>query len=186
VRRSALAFGALLLLGASTACDPPWQRSALGTVHPGTVSKSIASIGSLSVGPVALIPFDQPGSDLVKPGQPVQLSFESVPGLHLIGTVKDVVPIRSAIAQKIIYHAVVEIAGADARVRPGQYVRAVVATESVPNALVVPNDAVRPDGAASYVTSADGTRLTFTPGLVGDDVTEVRGGLSEGQQVRLR
>ena len=33
---------------------------------------------------------------------------------------------------------------------------------------------------------SNGDRLPFTPGAVGDDVTEVRGGLTDGQQVRLK
>jgi hypothetical protein len=36
------------------------------------------------------------------------------------------------------------------------------------------------------VTGLDGRRLPFTPGAVGDDLTEVREGLSDGQPIRMR
>jgi multidrug efflux pump subunit AcrA (membrane-fusion protein) len=175
---------ALLLAGALTACDPPWDRSEIAVVHPGALTRNIAVIGSMATGD-ALIPFDQPGSELIAVGQPVELSFESVPGLQVTGRVKSLNPLRSNIAQKTVYHAVVSIPGNDPRLRAGQYVRAVVHQTLLPDALLVPNGAVRTDGAQSYVTDADGNRRVFTPGLVGDEETEVKGGLSSGQQVRL-
>lgn len=185
LRRSVLAACALLLMGSATACDSsPWERTEIAVVHPGSVTRTVAAIGSMSAGD-ALIPFDQPGSELVKIGQPVELSFESVPGLNLTGKVRGLNPVRSSIAQKVIYHATVDIPGDDPRLKAGQYVRAVVQLVLVPDALVVPNGAVRSEGADTFVTGPDGNRVGFTPGAVGDEETEVRDGLTNGQQVRL-
>lgn len=175
---------ALLLACALTACDPPWERSEVAVVHPGALTRNIAVIGSMATGD-ALIPFDQPGSEMITVGTPVELSFESVPGLQLTGRVKSLNPLRSNIAQKIIYHAVVSIPGNDPRLRAGQYVRAVVRQTLVSDAVLVPNGAVGMDGGQSYVIDADGERRVFTPGLVGDAETEVKSGLTSGQQVRL-
>lgn len=184
-RRWTTVVAAMLLAGTITACSLFGPPVPLGTVHQGMVSKSTVALGSLSAGPEAIVSFDQPDAHLITAGEPAVLTFEAIPGLQVIGTVKVIVSIRSNIVQKTIYQATIEIAGGDPRMKPGQNVRASVATFSVPNVLVVPNAAVHSEDAGSYVTSADGDRLAFTPGAVGDDVTEVRGGLSDGQQVRL-
>ena len=185
-RRSALAIGVILLAGMSTACGLLGYDGPIGTVHVGMVSKSTVALGSLAVGPVAIVPFDQPDASLVKVGEPAVLTFEAVPGLQVIGTVQVIVPIRSNIVQKTIYQATIGMAGGDPRMKPGQNVRASVATFSVPNVLVVPNAAIHAEDGASYVTGANGDKLVFTPGAVGDDVTEVKGGLTDGQQIRLK
>jgi HlyD family secretion protein len=178
--------GAILLTGISAACGLLGYNGPIGTVHQGMVSKSTVALGSLAEGPVAIVPFDQPDAKLVKVGEPAVLSFEAIPGLQVIGTVQVIVPIRSNIVQKTIYQATIGISGGDPRMKPGQNVRASVATFSVPNVLVVPNAAIHYDDSGGTVTGANGDRLPFTPGAVGDDVTEVRGGLTDGQQVRLK
>jgi HlyD family secretion protein len=170
----------------STACGLLPYNGPIGTVHRGMVTKSSVALGSLSVGPAAIIPFDQPDAKLIKVGEPAVLTFEAVPGLQMIGTVQAIVPIQSNIVQKTIYQATIGISGNDPRMKPGQNVRASVATFSVANVLVVPNSAIHSEDAGSYVTGANGDRLPFQPGAVGDEVTEVRGGLTDGQQVRLK
>jgi HlyD family secretion protein len=170
----------------STACGLLPYNGPIGTVHRGMVTKSSVALGSLSVGPAAIIPFDQPDAKLIKVGEPAVLTFEAVPGLQMIGTVQAIVPIQSNIVQKTIYQATIGISGNDPRMKPGQNVRASVATFSVANVLVVPNSAIHSEDAGSYVTGTNGDRLPFQPGAVGDEVTEVRGGLTDGQQVRLK
>jgi HlyD family secretion protein len=185
-RRLVLAAGATLLAGVTAACGLLAYNGPIGTVQKGMVSKSTVALGSLSAGPVAIIPFDQPDAKLIKVGEPAILTFEAVPGLQVIGTIQAIVPIQSNIVQKTIYQATIGVSGNDPRMKPGQNVRASVATFSVPNVLVVPNAAVHAEDSGSYVTAANGDRVQFTPGAVGDDVTEVRGGLTDGQQVRLK
>ncbi|HTK62281.1 MAG TPA: hypothetical protein VL595_07895 [Pseudonocardia sp.] len=185
-RRSVPRALAILLVGMSTACGLLPYNGPIGTVHRGMVTKSSVALGSLSVGPAAIIPFDQPDAKLIKVGEPAVLTFEAVPGLQMIGTVQAIVPIQSNIVQKTIYQATIGISGNDPRMKPGQNVRASVATFSVANVLVVPNSAIHSEDAGSYVTGANGDRLPFQPGAVGDEVTEVRGGLTDGQQVRLK
>lgn len=170
----------------TTACGLFGYSGPIGTVHQGVVSKSTVALGSLSAGPVAIIPFDQPDAKLIKVGEPAVLTFEAVPGLQVIGTVQAIVPIRSNIVQKTIYQATIGITTGDPRMVPGQNVRASVATFTVPNVLVVPNEAIHSEDAGSFVTDPGGAKLPFTPGAIGDDVTEVRAGLTDGQQVRLK
>jgi HlyD family secretion protein len=170
----------------SSACGLLPYNGPIGTVHRGTVTKSSVALGSLSVGPAAIIPFDQPDAKLIKVGEPAVLTFEAVPGLQVIGTVQAIVPIRSNIVQKTIYQATIGMSTNDPRMKPGQNVRASVATFSVPDVLVVPNSAIHSQDSGSFVTGSNGDRIRFTPGAVGDDVTEVRDGLTDGQQVRLR
>ena len=67
-----------------------------------------------------------------------------------------------------------------------QFVRATVVASTVPNVLVVPTAAVHYDKGEVFVTSADGDKIQFTPGAVGEDNTEVRSGLTAGQRVQTQ
>jgi multidrug efflux pump subunit AcrA (membrane-fusion protein) len=124
----------------------------------------------------------------VKVGQPVRVMVDVIPGLDLAARVQVVSPYQTVINQQRGYHYVnIEITDpSDPRVAPSQTVRATITTLDVPNVLVVPNTAVSTEGARSFVTGMDGQRLPFTPGAVGDDLTEVREGLSDGQPIRMR
>jgi len=115
------------------------------------------------------------------------VSFDAIPGLTEGGTVVSVAPSATAIAGVISYYVTIRLDDADPRLRDGQTARAEVITAERTNVLSVPNGAVRRQGDTDtvIVVDPDGRQriVTFQPGLVGADRTEVLSGLSEGQRV---
>ncbi|WP_224393076.1 hypothetical protein [Pseudonocardia sp. ICBG1293] len=87
------------------------------------------------------------------------------------------------------YYATVVLNRTDPQLRDGQTAQADVRTESRNGVLRVPNTAVRQEGGRSAVDvpGEDGAAVTrqFEAGLAGDQFTEVRSGLDDGQQVLL-
>jgi HlyD family secretion protein len=75
----------------------------------------------------------------------------------------------------------------DPRLRDGQTAEAAVHTDEVRDVPAVPNAAVHRQGGQTTVTviGFDGSQRTvpFQAGAVGDDFTEVRSGLTVGDQV---
>jgi HlyD family secretion protein len=135
----------------------------------------------------AVIPFEESDAAKIAPEQLVSVSFDAIPGLIESGTVVSVAPSATAIAGVISYYVTIDLEDADSRLRDGQTARAEVITAERTNVLSVPNAAVRRQGDTDtvVVVDPDGRQrvVTFQPGLVGADRTEVLSGLSEGQRV---
>lgn len=174
--------------GHVTHVPPPPPPPENGTVQRGEVTRNLITIGSMGGGNNAVAIAGDDVWTQVKVGQPVKLMVDVIPGLQMNARVQIVSPYETIINQQRGYHYVnVEITDpVDPRLMPSQTVRAIITTLDVPNVLVVPNTAVRTDGAQTFVTDVAGQRLPFTPGAVGDDLTEVRAGLTEGQPIRMR
>uniref|UniRef100_UPI0015F10314 efflux RND transporter periplasmic adaptor subunit n=1 Tax=Pseudonocardia pini TaxID=2758030 RepID=UPI0015F10314 len=135
-----------------------------------------------------VVPFEESDAAKIVANQPVDVTADAVPGLTVPGTVVAVAPTADQISGVVSYYATIVLNGGDPRLKDGQTAQAVVRTESRDDVLRVPTAAVRQGDEASTVTvpGADGsTTRTFTSGLVGDEFTEVRSGLAEGQQVLL-
>jgi HlyD family secretion protein len=135
----------------------------------------------------AVIPFEESDAAKIAPEQLVSVSFDAIPGLIESGTVVSVAPSATAIAGVISYYVTIDLEDADSRLRDGQTARAEVITAERTNVLSVPNAAVRRQGDTDtvVVVDPDGRQrvVTFQPGLMGADRTEVLSGLSEGQRV---
>ena len=135
----------------------------------------------------AVIPFEESDAAKIAPEQRVSVSFDAIPGLIESGTVVSVAPSAIAIAGVISYYVTIGLEDADSRLRDGQTARAEVITAERTNVLSVPNGAVRRQGDTDtvIVVDPDGRQrvVTFQPGIVGADRTEVLSGLSEGQRV---
>jgi HlyD family secretion protein len=136
-----------------------------------------------------VVPFEESDAAKVQPNQKVQVTFDAIPDLHLAGTVLSIAPNGVNISGVTNYYATILLSQSDPRLKAGQTAEASVVTNSLDNVLVVPNSAVIKQGGNSFVNvpGPDGLlRLApFTPGAVGDDNTQVLGGLSEGQQILL-
>ena len=98
-----------------------------------------------------------------------------------------VAPSGTAISGVISYYVTVVLNEADPRLRDGQTARATVVTQQLDNVLSVPNAAVRRQGGQSTVTvvgaGGDQRTVTFEPGVVGAERTQVLSGLFDGQEV---
>lgn len=180
---------ALIAVARHTVHVPPPPLPPLdGTVVRGEVTKTLITIGSMGGGDAAVFAVGDDVWTQVQVGQPVQLMVDVIPGLQMQGKVQVVSPYQTIINQQRGYHYVnVQILSAlDSRLTPSQTMRGIITTLDVKDVLVVPNAAVKTDGGQSYVNGTDGQRHPVTPGAVGDDLTEVRAGLTEGQPIQMR
>jgi HlyD family secretion protein len=134
-----------------------------------------------------VVPFEESDAIQIAPDQQVSVTFDAIPGLTESGSVVAVAPSATAISGVISYYVTTSLDQADSRLRDGETARAAVITAERSNVLSVPNTAVRRQGDTDtvIVVDPDGRQrvVTFQPGLVGADNTEVISGLSEGQRV---
>ena len=132
-------------------------------------------------------PFQEIDAATLVPGQAARVTLDALPDATLDGTVLAVSPASTDIANVINYYVTVAVAAPDPRLKDGQTAQASVITGDGPNAISVPNSAVvRQGDRTSVIVVEPGGRQVptpFTSGLVGADRTEVRSGLTEGQQV---
>jgi HlyD family secretion protein len=136
-----------------------------------------------------VVPFEESDAARVAANQPVDVTVDALPDLTLPGTVVAVGPTADQISGVVSYYATVVLNQTDPQLKDGQTAQADVRTETRDDVLRVPAAAVRQEGGKSVVSvpGPDGNAETreFTPGLVGDQYTEVRSGLDEGQQLLL-
>lgn len=136
-----------------------------------------------------VVPFNESDASSIVANQKVNVTFDAVPDLMVPGTVLSTAPTGTAISGVVSYYITVVLTGSDSRLKAGQTAHATVVTNETPDVLTVPSSAVRKEDGKSVVTviGSDGTprTVTFQPGIVGVDRTEVVSGLQEGQQVLL-
>ncbi|MCO7191432.1 HlyD family efflux transporter periplasmic adaptor subunit [Pseudonocardia sp. McavD-2-B] len=136
-----------------------------------------------------VVPFEESDAARVAPNQTVDVTVDALPGVSLPATVVAVAPTATQLSGVVSYYATVVLNRTDPQLRDGQTAQADVRTEARNGVLRVPNTAVRQEGGRSVVDvpGDDGAAVTrqFVPGLVGDQFTEVRSGLDDGQQVLL-
>jgi HlyD family secretion protein len=134
-------------------------------------------------------PFQEIDAASLLPGQEAHVTLDALPDAELRGTVLAVSPASTDIANVINYYVTVAMTQPDPRLKDGQTARAAVITGEGPDAVSVPNSAVlrQGDRTSVVVVAPDGRQVPtpFIPGLVGADRTEVRSGLTEGQQILL-
>jgi membrane fusion protein, macrolide-specific efflux system len=126
----------------------------------------------------------------LKTGQAATADWTALTGATATGSVASIDATGSTSSGVVTYPVVVTLANLPAGVRIGQSAAVTITTGTRSNVLAVPNAAVRLDGSAHYVTmtsaaGAGARRVAVTIGLVGDSLTEVTGGLVEGQTVTV-
>lgn len=137
----------------------------------------------------AVVPFEESDAAKVTPGQKVDVTFDSQPGLQKVGTVQSKAPGGVNISGVTNYYVTVLLDSGDPNLTTGQTAQVGVISSQKESALSVPNAAVIRRDGKSYVNVAgpDGvpTPKEFQPGLQGDIRTEVLGGLNEGDEILL-
>jgi hypothetical protein len=197
ISRFTAALAALLVVaGTATGCanttgSADHAAPTTTQVTRGPVEHTAQGTGALAGvdagGGEAVVPFEETAVARIAPRQRVQLRFDAVPGLTLDGKVLAVAPTGVPISGVTNYYVTIVLTGGgDARLRAGMTVHATVVTDSLTAVLRIPNAAVV-DRRFVRVPGADGrpSRVPFTPGLVGDSMTQVLDGLTEGQSVLL-
>lgn len=154
---------------------------------------------------IAEIPLNEIDAVRITVGQKATLTFDAIPDLTIAGTVADVDAIGTVSQGVVTYTVKLTFDTPDERIKPGMSVSAAIIVDTVTNALLVPNAAVKQQGDASYVdvpadatlvpssTDAGGMTLAAPPrrqsvevGLSNDEFTEIRSGLTSGDVVIAR
>ncbi len=124
----------------------------------------------------------------LKVGQAATTVFNAATGDPVSGKITSVAPTPTTSSNVVSYAVTVSLPQLPKGLRPGQTATVTVTTGSRQNVLAVPSAAISGSGSNHTVTVVSGGRETTTAvevGLEGDQWTEIRSGLSEGQQVVL-
>jgi membrane fusion protein, multidrug efflux system len=85
----------------------------------------------------------------VQQGQPLSIALDSFPGKLYEGHVMAVNPLIDAAGRSVVIRA--QVKNNDSRLRPGMFARVRLVTKDVQDALVVPEQAIVPEGDEQYV-----------------------------------
>jgi multidrug efflux pump subunit AcrA (membrane-fusion protein) len=125
----------------------------------------------------------------IQVGQPVNLSFDAILNKQYTGVVDQVAPVGDAIQGVVQFNVTVELADADANVKPGMTAAVNIVVNQVSDVLLVPNRAVRLVNSQRVVYILSNNQLQMvnvTLGASSDTASQVVGGdLKEGDQVVL-
>lgn len=137
-----------------------------------------------------VVPFEESDAARVQPGLAVDVTVDAVPGISVPASVLAVAPTGADVSGIVNYYATVVLNRTDPQLRDGQTADAAVRVESVENVLRVPSSTVRTEDGRKVVTTpgvdgGDPVTTPFSGGAVGDEYTEVKSGLREGQEVLL-
>lgn len=136
-----------------------------------------------------VVPFEESDAARIAPNQRVNVTVDAVPGLVAPATVLAVSPTGDEVSGIVNYYATVVLTQSDPKLRDGQTGDADVQVEAVDGVLRVPSSTVRTENGGTVVSTldAEGNIVTtpFEAGTMGDEFTEVRSGLREGQDVVL-
>lgn len=125
---------------------------------------------------------------LIEPGQRADVLIDALPGERFRGVVSRIDP-RAVTQQNVTTVLVtVRIENPDPRLKPGMTATCEFIVGRAEDVLRLPNLVIQRDGGGHTVLvpgEAGPTPVPVEIGLVGDSFTEIRGGLSEGDQVLL-
>ena len=120
---------------------------------------------------------------------PANVTFSSLPGLILSGTVESINPVGATVQGLVKYTVRIDIGQADPRVLLGMTADVSIVTATEQNALAVPLDAVQLDSDGEFVSRVDALgaveRVPVVSGAVQDALVIVKGDLKPGDTVQL-
>jgi len=149
----------------------------------GVAIVDIADISRMFV----LVNVDETDIASIEVGQKVDVTIEAYPDELFDGKVTKIAP-QSVTDQNVTTIPVtVEVELPDQRLKPGMNATCDFITGRVENVLMVPNEAITETDNGSTVTVVDKngkqTKVNVEVGLLGNDSTEIKKGLKEGQTI---
>ncbi|MEV4114497.1 efflux RND transporter periplasmic adaptor subunit [Nonomuraea sp. NPDC049695] len=154
--------------------------SSSGTGSSGFIQ--IADIGKLQL----VGSFTESDTGKLKQGQQATVTFDALPGVTATGKVTQIDPVASTSNNVVQYPVTVTFAKVPSQVRLGQTATVEVVVGQADNVVTVPSTAVSTSGGQTTVTLLQNGRQTRTPvevGVQGTSLTEIKSGVSEGDQV---
>ena len=168
--------------GSGTTAQAPGTAAPLPT---NTASNAFMVIGNVSAMEV-VIPFAESDASKLAFNQETQVTFDAVPNLTISGHVIAVGSAATVQSGVVNYYATVALNQTNPGLKEGMTSNATVTVSQATNAITVPNLAITRLGGQAYVNVYVNGQQVQTPidtGVVGDQYTEVVGGLDEGAKV---
>ncbi len=168
--------------GGGTTAEAPGSQAPLPS---SAASNAFMQIGNIS-GMEVVIPFAESDASRVAFNQGAQLTFDAVPNLTISGHVIAVASAATVSSGVVNYYATITLNQTDKALKQGMTANATVTVSKVTNAITVPNLAITHTGGQAFVTVYSGGQQAQTQietGVVGDQFTEITGGLNDGEQI---
>jgi HlyD family secretion protein len=168
--------------GSGTTAQAPGTQAPLPST---SASGAFMVIGNTSAMEV-VIPFAESDASKLAFNQDTQVTFDAVPNLAISGHVVAVASAATVQSGVINYYATVALNQTNPALKQGMTSNATVVVSRAANAIVVPNLAITRLGGQAYVNayvSGKAVQTAIETGVVGDQFTEVTGGLNEGAEV---
>jgi HlyD family secretion protein len=131
---------------------------------------------------------DEPELGRVRPGQPVTIRWQALPGKEWHGTVERKPAAVQALGSREVGEVVCTIENPGRELIPGTNVDAEIRTAVAENALAIPREALRHDATGDYVlTVKDGVleRCPVNTGISNVTQVQITSGLADGDAVVL-
>ena len=170
--------------GGGTTPEAPGSQAPLPTT---TATNAFMVIGNIS-GMEVVIPFAEADASKLAFNQDATVTFDAVPNLTISGHVIAVGTAATVTSGVVNYYATIDLNKTDTALKQGMTANATVIVSKATNALTVPNLAITRTAGQAYVIVYSGGQQVQTPvetGVVGDQYTEVTGGLNNGEQIVL-
>jgi HlyD family secretion protein len=170
--------------GGGTTAEAPGGQAPLPTAAASTAFMQIGNVSAMEV----VIPFAEADAARIAFNQEAQITFDAVPNLTISGHVIAVASSATVSSGVVNYYATITLNQTDKSLKQGMTANATVVVSKATDAITVPNLAITHTGGQAYVTvyaAGQQTRTAIDTGVVGDQYTEVTGGLNDGEQVVL-
>src|SRR2546430_935187 len=168
--------------GGGTTAEDPGSQAPLPT---SAASNAFMVIGNVS-GMDVVVPFAESDASRLAVNQDAQVTFDAVSNLTISGHVIAVASASTNASGVVNYFATIALNQTDKALKQGMTANATVTVSKATNAITVPNLAITRVAGQAYVNVYSGGQQVQTPietGVVGDQFTEVTGGLNNGAQV---
>jgi HlyD family secretion protein len=168
--------------GSGTTAQAPGTQAPLPNSG---ASNAFMVIGNVS-GMEVVIPFAESDASRLAFDQDTQVTFDAVPNLTISGKLIAVASAATVQSGVVNYYATVALNQTSSQLKEGMTSNATVTVSRATNVLTIPNLAITRLGGQAYVmayVNGQQVQTTIETGVVGDQYTEVTGGLNEGQQV---
>lgn len=168
--------------GGGTTAEAPGTQAPLPTSSTTTAFMVISNVSAMEV----VVPFAESDASKLAFNQEAQVTFDAVPNLTISGHVIAVASSASISSGVVNYYVTLTLNQTNPALRQGMTANVTVTTSKVTNVLSVPNLAVSHAAGQAYVLVYTGGQQVQTPietGVVGDQYTEVAGGLNDGERI---
>ncbi|TMR09204.1 HlyD family efflux transporter periplasmic adaptor subunit [Nonomuraea turkmeniaca] len=130
--------------------------------------------------------FTESDAGKLKRGQTATITFDALPGVTATGKVTQIEPVAATSDNVVQYPVTVTFTEVPAQVRLGQTATVEVVVGRADDVVTVPSTAVSTSGGQTTVTLLKNGTQTRTPveiGVKGATLTEIKSGVSEGDQI---